>query len=304
MSTDAYPIGTPGVKWGDNEKQQWLTKQNVQRSYEQNVVSQLDALSDQFDIEKHSQLKYADDVFDLYALGSLTWDKSKPNVLVTGGVHGYETSGVHGALRFAKTAAQKYHQHFNLLIVPCVSPWAYQTINRWNPEAIDPNRSFYADSPAQESAALMKLVKDLDFLMHIDLHETTDTDNSEFRPALAARDAQEHKEWAIPDGFYTVGDTENPCAEFQNAIIHSVEKVTHIAPADENGCIIGTPIEQKGVINYPLKKLGLCASVSNAKFVSTTEVYPDSPSADAENCELAQVAAITGALDYLLSIKG
>jgi hypothetical protein len=303
MHDKPYPIGTPGVKWGAKEKQQWLAQQRVERSYQQDVVSQLDELAEQFKIEKHSQTTYAEDVFDLYVLSSLTWDKNKPNVLVTGGVHGYETSGVHGALRFAKNAAQPYHQHFNLMIVPCVSPWAYQTINRWNPDAIDPNRSFYADSPAQESAALMKLVSGVDFLMHIDLHETTDTDNSEFRPALAARDAEFHKEWGIPDGFYTVGDSENPCADFQAAVIRSVEKVTHIAPADEDGCIIGSPMQQKGVINYPLKKLGLCASVSNAKFVSTTEVYPDSPKSDAENCELAQVAAITGALDYLLSIK-
>jgi hypothetical protein len=34
--------------------------------------------------------------------------------------------------------------------------------------------------------------------------------------------------------------------------------------------------------------------------MTTTEVYPDSPSSDAENCNLAQVAAITGGLDYVL----
>ncbi|MGS2719827.1 M14 family metallopeptidase [Paraglaciecola aestuariivivens] len=300
MTQHIYPIGTPGKKWAEAEKQQWLNAQQIKRSYQDDVVSQLAGLEKQFDIEEYARLTYAQGQYDLYALGSLNWDKNKPNVLVTGGVHGYETSGVHGALRFAKSAAQDYHQHFNLMVVPCISPWGYETINRWNPDAIDPNRSFYTPSPAQESAALMKLVGDLDFLMHIDLHETTDTDNSEFRPALSARDAVEHKEWAIPDGFYTVGDTENPCEGFQAAIIQSVAKVTHIAPADENGCIIGSALQQPGVINYPLKKLGLCACVTNADYVSTTEVYPDSPKVDAENCILAQVAAITGALDYLL----
>jgi hypothetical protein len=38
--------------------------------------------------------------------------------------------------------------------------------------------------------------------------------------------------------------------------------------------------------------------------VTTTEVYPDSPQADEENCILAQVAVITAGLDYLLSIDG
>ncbi|MCX5511856.1 hypothetical protein OH705_28795, partial [Pseudomonas sp. BJa3] len=76
-----------------------------------------------------------------------------------------------------------------LLVVPCVSPWGYERIHRWNADALDPNRSFRADSPAQESAALMALVAPVKgrVRMHIDLHETTDSDETEFRPALAAR---------------------------------------------------------------------------------------------------------------------
>jgi hypothetical protein len=30
----------------------------------------------------------------------------------------------------------------NLLVAPCVSPWAYERIQRWNAHAVDPNRSF------------------------------------------------------------------------------------------------------------------------------------------------------------------
>ena len=57
-----------------------------------------------------------------------------------------------------------------------------------------------------------------DYLAHIDLHETTDTDNSEFRPALAARDGLVQHNWNIPDGFYLVGDSEHPTPEFQRAV--------------------------------------------------------------------------------------
>jgi hypothetical protein len=296
---DTYAIGKDGVKWGPVERTQWLALQHVKRSYFDDVLSQLDALGSQFDIKEYARLDYASGALPVFSLSSLTWDKSKPNVLITGGVHGYETSGVHGALRFAGSAAHEYHQRFNLLIVPCVSPWGYETINRWNPNAVDPNRSFCKNSPAPESAALMELVSGLAFIMHIDLHETTDTDNSEFRPALGARDAVEHKEWAIPDGFYAVGDTLKPCPEFQKAIIETVEKVTHIAPADESGRLIGETLQQKGVINYATKALGLCAGLTNARFVSTTEVYPDSPKVDAENCIQAQVSAIIGALNFV-----
>lgn len=71
----------------------------------------------------------------------------------------------------------------------------------------------------------MALVENIgEVLVHIDLHETTNTDESEFRPALAARDGIEYVEDSIPDGFYTVGDSENPVAEFQTAVIESVKK--------------------------------------------------------------------------------
>jgi hypothetical protein len=148
----------------------------------------------------------------------------------------------------------------------------------------------------------MKLVKSLgrDVLVHIDLHETTDTDETEFRPALAARDGVEYIKGSIPDGFYTVGDSENPQADFQAAVIRSVSQVTHIAPADENGEIIGSVVVQQGVINYPMVELGLCGGMTNCTFGTTTEVYPDSPKVTDEECNDAQVAAIVGGLEYVM----
>lgn len=56
-----------------------------------------------------------------------------------------------------------------------------------------------------------------------------------------------------------------------------------------------------GVIEYPLKALGLCASITDARYTTTTEVYPDSPKATPQQCDLAQVAAVRGALDYALA---
>lgn len=96
----------------------------------------------------------------------------------------------------------------NLLVAPCVSPWAYERIHRWNANAVDPNRSFRDDGHARESAALTQLVASTEepILLHIDLHETTDTDETEFRPALAARGGKPFEPGDIPDGFYLVDD--------------------------------------------------------------------------------------------------
>ncbi len=222
---------------------------------------------------------------------------------MTGGVHGYETSGVMGALAFLEEAAAAYAGRVNLLVAPCVSPWAYERINRWNYDAVDPNRNFRIDGPAREATALMEWVRSAssDYLLHIDLHETTDTDETEFRLALSARDGVDFKAGTIPDGFYLVADSEDPQLEFQEAIIAAVEQVTHIAPADEKGEIIGSPVIARGVIEYPLAQLALCASITNARFKTTTEVYPDSPRVTSENCNRAQLAAVCAALDYALA---
>lgn len=297
-----YPIGTPGVLWGDAERATWLSRQVRHRSYRNDVVSAVERLSVRFDVEEYGQLNYPPDQYRLFAIRSRDWCDELPVALVTGGVHGYETSGVHGGLQFLDRHAADYAGRINLIVAPCVSPWAYERIHRWNAKAIDPNRSFRENSPAEESAALMRLVGPLRgrFLLHIDLHETTDTDESEFRPALAARDGETFESGVIPDGFYLVDDSENPQPAFQQAIINAVSKVTHIAPADANGQIIGSDVVARGVIQYAMRQLGLCAGITGARYTTTTEVYPDSPRATPEQCNAAQVAAVCAGIEFAL----
>ena len=299
----AYPIGTPGQAWGPAERAAWLARQKVLRSYAEDVLSRIEPLRTRFDVVEYGRLDYPPQSYSLFAARSRDWNATLPVVLVTGGVHGYETSGVHGALQFLEQRAADYAGRINLVVAPCISPWAYERIHRWNRDAIDPNRSFRADSPARESAALIDLVAPFRerVLLHIDLHETTDTDESEFRPALAARDGEDYVPGEIPDGFYLVDDSEHPQPEFQDAVIAAVAKVTHIAPADANGEIIGSKVFSPGVIRYPLQKLGLCAGVTDARYRTTTEVYPDSPKATPEQCNAAQVAAVCAAIGFALT---
>ncbi len=298
-----YPIGTPGTPWGDKERDEWLSQQRRHRSYRNDVLSGLDRLGQHFEVINYGNLHYGDDHYPLIAVRSPGWRDDLPVVLVTGGVHGYETSGVHGALQFLRERAAEFKDRVNLLVAPCVSPWAYERIHRWNAEAIDPNRSFRKDGKAEEAAALTRLVAPMQdrILLHIDLHETTDTDESEFRPALAARDGKPFEPGGIPDGFYLVADTDNPQPSFQQALINAVEQVTHIAEADESGQIFGTPTAARGVIQYPLKDMGLCAGMTNAPYTTTTEVYPDSSRVTSEQCNAAQVTAVCAAINYALA---
>lgn len=289
------------MSWTIEEKQTWYKSQQIKRSYLKEVVTKIKSLETNFDLIPYGALTINPDLYPLYLLKSKNFDTAKKSILITGGVHGYETSGVHGALKALEESARKYSEKFNFVCAPCLSPWSYETINRWNSKAIDPNRSFYKDSPAEECQLFMNIIANQKIkpFAHFDLHETTDTDNTIFRPALESRDGVTHEFSEIPDGFYLVGDSENPQKEFQKAIIDAVKKITHIAPADKSGKLIGVLLEQDGVINYGLKKLFLCTGLTQAEYKTTTEVYPDSPMVTNAVCEEAQVAAVIGGLEYV-----
>ena len=267
------------------------------------MLAALEPLRADFDIADYGMLEADGERFPLKVVRSRGWDDARPPLVVTGGVHGYETSGVRGALQFLHAHGAQVAAQANLLVVPCVSPWAYEHIQRWNPAAQDPNRHFHDASPVPESAALVSLLAPLRgrVLMHIDLHETTDTDESEFRPALAARDGEAFVPDTVPDGFYLVDDIARPQPEFQRAVIEAVERVTHIAEPDAHGQIIGCPLQQRGVIAFEVSQRHLCAAITGARFSTTTEVYPDSPRTTPEACVAAQVAAVRAAIAFALA---
>jgi hypothetical protein len=304
-ATTSYPIGLPGTPWGTTEKAAWLGRQRLHRSYAAEVVEPLKAwLPVQAELFQYGALDYSElvlPIYPLYAVRSRQWNPDLPVVVVTGGVHGYETSGVQGSLQWIRHEFGRHAGVINLLVLPCISPWGYETINRWNPNALDPNRQFKQDSPAAESVLAMACVAAhcarVD--VHVDLHETTDTDNSEFGPAKAARDGQAFDWHAIPDGFYLVGDIERPAPDFQRALINAVRSVARIAESDERGCLIGETLQQPGVINYAKRSLGLCGGMTDARWVTTTEVYPDGSTTSPALCNEAQMVTVSAAIDYL-----
>jgi hypothetical protein len=304
MSTPSA-IGTFGTPWGATEKQLWLERQPVRRSYQEEVLTKIEALREHYTVEQYGALSFDAVSYPLFSLRSSSWDDSKQTVLITGGVHGYETSGVQGAIRFAEEYAKKGSSvPYNIVVFPCVSPWGYATINRWNPEAIDPNRSFKDGSGTiEESDLLYKHLATLNktFIAHFDLHETTDTDKTTFRPALNALEGNTNPPpFSIPDGFYLVSDPARPVVDFNKAMIEAVEKVTHIVPAAMD-CFSGVAIEQHGVIVLPkpASALGLCMGCTTAPFAVTTEVYPDSPLLTDEICTAAQVAAVNAGIEFI-----
>lgn len=370
-----YPIGIPGQPWTIQDEEEWKnTIAKFQRSYLKQVVDpilhQLDLTSWGAIIEQYGALSHNPERYPLYAIRSEPWNPTLPNVLITGGVHGYETSGVQGALLFLQSnIVAQYMDKFNFVVVPCVSPWSYEYSQRWQADLKDPNRSFFPNKPeaqTEESQALMHYLfhqlpsavlgqpaldddqdnndqdetsstttaqplttttmptTTLHWTCHLDLHETTDSDSTEFRPAKFAKDGLPYDGDHIPDGFYLVGnvirrnpppsvddDGENEETsmtkknmDFLRAIIDRVRTVTHIAPTDDRGnLVLNMPAVDDGICLLPMSAIGLCGGVTAGTYLVTTEVYPDSPTGQVtdEICNQAQVAAITGALDYISS---
>jgi len=299
-------IGAPGVAWGDAERAKWLSQQVVQREYAVEVLTILDAVKarDCFDIAQYGALSQDTNRYQLFNVRTRNWSTEKKTILITGGVHGYETSGVQGALRFINTEMEKYAKHFNIIVFPCVSPWGYETINRWNCKALDPNRGFLGpDTETEECRHAINAITSMgEIHAHFDLHETTDTDNTTFRPALAERDGKIDQDFdEIPDGFYLVSDCTRNVTGFNSAMLDAVRPVTHIAPDLASGALKSGLVVHEGVEGIPARKYGVCMGYTGAAYVTTTEVYPDSPRANPEMCTLAQVACIKGGLDYILS---
>jgi hypothetical protein len=198
----------------------------------------------------------------------------------------------------------RFGERFNIAVCPCVSPWGYECIQRWNRDTADPNRFFVTDSSVPECAAVVSLVASLgveQWCCHMDLHETTDSDDFEFRPAKASRDGLPLEGESIPDGFYLIGNQADPQAEWHKAVIDAVRPVAHIAPPDANNCIVELPVSQEGVVNS--NSTGKGKGVTNATFATTTEVYPDSKSKpmSGDQCNRAQVAAVLGGLEFIIA---
>ncbi|MEL6981330.1 MAG: hypothetical protein AAFO29_02790, partial [Actinomycetota bacterium] len=89
-----YPIGTPGVPWNDEDRERWFRSQSIKRSYRDEVLAKIRSLSSTFRVADYGALSIDP---ERYPLRAITIDAAGPDApwaLITGGVHGYETSGV------------------------------------------------------------------------------------------------------------------------------------------------------------------------------------------------------------------
>lgn len=284
--------------WGPEEKAAWFKRETIQRSYHDDVITRIEALpADKFDVEQYGALSHDPDRYPLFCVKSKNWNPDAPAVVVTGGVHGYEDSGITGCLRFIEEEAAKYEGQVNFIFFPCVSPLAYEINHRWNAKAEDPNRHFFDSGTAEEAKLLMAKVKSLKihFNAAVDLHETNYRDVG-LTLERRQRDGQAPQpgDDFIPEGFYLVlpSKADLPVAR---EVIDEVRKVTPICKDKE---ILGYPADDGIIILDDLKTLCQDFMRQFADVGMTTEIYPDKCSRD--ECERAQVATIRTAVRHVL----
>ncbi|HET8942168.1 MAG TPA: peptidase, partial [Rudaea sp.] len=51
-----YPIGIPGVAWGDGEVSAWLAQQTRKRSFSADVLPRIEQLRSRFDVSQYGTL--------------------------------------------------------------------------------------------------------------------------------------------------------------------------------------------------------------------------------------------------------
>ncbi len=300
MPTDTRP-GKPSddlKPWGPVEKEAWFKSQTIQRSYEHDVLDRLRALpAETFDMQKYGELSADPARYPLYVVKTQPWNDANPTVLITGGVHGYEDSGITGALRFLEEEAAQYADKVNFVVYPCVSPLGYEINHRWNRKAEDPNRHFFPGGTAEESVQLMKSVESLSvhFRAAVDLHETNQRDVG-ITAERRARDGQKFVpgDDYIPDGFYLVVPSQADVA-LGHDVIEAVRKVTPIAIEPE---ILGYPSNKGVIVIDDVNTLLQDFARKHADVGMTTEIYPDK--ASRKEAEDAQIATIKTVVKFAL----
>ncbi len=77
--------------WGQKEKDHWFIQQTIKRSYQEEVVSKINKLRDSFDVSQYGALSLDPIKYPVFLVKTKNFDPAKKTVLITGGVHGYET---------------------------------------------------------------------------------------------------------------------------------------------------------------------------------------------------------------------
>lgn len=234
-------------------------------------------------------------------------DEGNPDILLIGGTHGYEPSGVEAILRFMRDEAPALAGRYNIDAYPCINPWAYEYDQRWNWHAWDTNRQFVRDGRLAQNDECRYFMDAVEgsgrsYQWALDLHETSDRD-IDLRQKRAKRFGEplDPHYRIIPQGYHVI--VSRGAAASVTGLNHAfayaiVARVRAVSPIAQDATIMKQP-NLDGVVIAEAKQGLLRAYLgAHAALVGVTEAYPDHPSMTPEKTVQAQLAAIRGAFDF------
>ena len=74
-------LANKGSLGGESEKVLWFEQQTIKRSYQEQVLTKLEALSSSFDMIQYGSLTIDESRYPLYVMQSKNWQTANPNVL-------------------------------------------------------------------------------------------------------------------------------------------------------------------------------------------------------------------------------
>jgi len=137
-------------------------------------------------------------------------------------------------------------------------------------------------------------------LVHVDLHETTDSDEAEFSSRGRRARRQAVRAGRDPDGFYVVDDRSGRAPNSRARVIAAVARVTHIAPPDADGQIIGTAAGRARCHSVSGEASRALRQRHGRAVQDDDGGYPDSPRTSPEECNVAQATAVCAAIEFAL----
>lgn len=118
------------------------------------------------------EVKYSELIYKIYEIEIN--NNAEHDVLIFGGVHGDEPSGVQSSADFAENYDSfNFSKLYNYKIVPIVNPWGFEHNVRYNAKGIDINRDFAdLNFESQEAEIIIKEYGKLNPIIVIDNHES------------------------------------------------------------------------------------------------------------------------------------
>lgn len=267
---------TEQAGWPPEKCAAWYAAQPQIRDYQQDIVARVRAITLPPSLVVAVYGTVEGD--DLICVTPAQVDSSKPSLIVSGGVHGYEPEGIEACIRLVEGSAPEIAQKTNLFLYPCVTPAAYRIHHRWTYGANDVNREFTDATRVAEAKLLMGSVEadEKQFQGALDCH-TTPPEDRWFRRLRAERYGTPltGDPDLLPNGFHLMV----PEIALQNAQTHKVAQtiikaVSRITPIATDEQIVGN-INQGGIV--PSTAQGTLTRWMNdrAAFAATTEVVTE-----------------------------